>query len=114
MSRFGTRHRPGGEVQGPDVGAKHLGRLGRVDPRDRPTLAALHSPRAARLFADLADAAGIARATVGLIAISEAAAEAAGEGWRAKAVAPAPRDEALLALAANLCKNEGAATSVGR
>ena len=77
-------------------------------------LVALHSPRAARVFAELADMAGLARATVSLIAISEAAADAAGEGWQAKAVAPAPRDEALLALAAKLCKNEGAATSVGR
>jgi uroporphyrinogen-III synthase len=66
----------------------------------RGALALLHSPRAASLLADLvADRAGIA-----LAAISAAAAEAAGEGWRAKAVAAAPRDEALLELAAKLCQ----------
>ena len=74
---------------------------------------ALHSPRAARIFADLADPAGLDRAATSLVSISPAAAAAAGDGWKAKLVAPAPRDEALLVLAAKLCNNDSAATSVG-
>jgi uroporphyrinogen-III synthase len=62
-------------------------------------IALIHSPRAGRLFAELVrDRAGIA-----IAAISANAAEAAGEGWRLKAVAEAPRDQALLELAARLC-----------
>jgi len=63
----------------------------------------LHSPRAARRFAELVTA----RSRLRLAAISDAVAEAAGDGWAAKEVAPAPRDEALLELAARLC-NYGA------
>jgi uroporphyrinogen-III synthase len=37
------------------------------------------------------------------VAISDAAAEAAGRGWEAVEVADQPNDEALLALAARLC-----------
>ena len=68
---------------------------------DAGALALLHSPRAAALFAGLA---GDARAGVRIAAISEAAAAAAGEGWRQVAVAPRPRDRALLELAARLCR----------
>lgn len=64
----------------------------------------LHSPRAAAHFAGLVDKAELARSGMVLVAISEAAAEAAGEGWRARHSAAAPRDEALLELAAKLCK----------
>lgn len=65
----------------------------------------LHSPRAAATFARLAaEWRGEAR----IVAISAAAAAAAGEGWRALAVAAAPRDEALLEVAAKLCQSEGA------
>lgn len=59
-------------------------------------VALLHSPRAAALFADLADAAGIARAHVRIAAISAAALAAAGRGWRASAAADRPTDAALL------------------
>lgn len=60
----------------------------------------VHSPKAGGLLARLiGDRAGIA-----LAAISAAAAEAAGGGWRSKAVAESPRDEALLELAAKLCQ----------
>ena len=59
----------------------------------------LHSPRAATLFAELHEG---ERGFVDLVAISPAAAQAAGTGWRSVAVAPQPRDEALLALAASL------------
>ena len=50
--------------------------------------------------------AGIDRATVRLAAISPAAAEAAGEGWKSLSVADMPRDHALLELAASLCQTD--------
>ena len=62
-------------------------------------LVLLHSPRAAALFAQLFEG---EREFVDLVAISTATASAAGTGWRSVAVAPQPRDEALLALAAGL------------
>jgi uroporphyrinogen-III synthase len=81
----------------PDEAAKALG---------RGALVLLHSPRAAAIFARLIDEAGIER-DISLAAISANAAEAAGEGWRAKHAAREPRDEALLELAAKLCKTAG-------
>lgn len=63
----------------------------------------VHSPRAGALLAGLARDRGHAR----IAAISAAAAEAAGDGWREKAVAERPRDEALLELAAKLCQTDG-------
>ena len=65
--------------------------------------ALLHSPRAAARFGRLV---GEGRGRVGIAAISPAVAAAAGEGWREVAVAPRPRDEALLELAAKLCQTE--------
>jgi len=62
-------------------------------------IALIHSPRAGRRFADLAHD----RASIAIAAISLAAAEAVGTGWRAVESAAAPTDEALLALAARLC-----------
>ena len=64
-------------------------------------VALLHSPRAAALFALRVGARGRVR----VAAISPAAADAAGEGWAAKAVAPRPRDEALLEVARALCQD---------
>jgi uroporphyrinogen-III synthase len=64
----------------------------------------LHSPRAAGHFSALVDQGGLPRAEIQLAAISEAAARAVGAGWRRIAVAPRPRDEALLEVAAKLCK----------
>jgi uroporphyrinogen-III synthase len=66
-------------------------------------VALLHSPRAASLFAGLAGT----RGTVSIAAISRRTARAAGEGWRQVAVAPHPRDQALLELAAGLCQIGG-------
>lgn len=63
-------------------------------------LALLHSPRAASLFAALAGD----RSRIAIAAISARTAHAAGDGWRSVAVAPAPRDQALLELAARLCQ----------
>lgn len=71
---------------------------------ERGALTLIHSPRAGTLFAELVDGAGVARATIAVAAISEAAAAAAGPGWRSVAVAARPRDEALLELAVELCK----------
>jgi uroporphyrinogen-III synthase len=68
-----------------------------------PAVAMIHSPRAGARFAQIVQD----RSSIALAAISAAAAEAAGDGWAAKAVAAAPRDQALLELAAKLC-NTGA------
>ena len=64
-------------------------------------LALLHSPRAAALFARLVED----RSAIRIAAISAAAAAAAGQGWAQVAVAARPRDQALLELAARLCKS---------
>jgi uroporphyrinogen-III synthase len=64
--------------------------------------ALLHSPRAASLFASFVED----RRSVAIIAISQAAADAAGPGWALKAIAAAPRDEALLELAVQLCQTK--------
>lgn len=63
----------------------------------------LHSARAAGVVAELADRSGIDRSRIRLAAISPAALAAAGEGWGASEAAAAPRDDALLAVAARLC-----------
>jgi uroporphyrinogen-III synthase len=73
----------------------------------------LHSPRAAAHFAVLADRARLARDALDLVAISPAAAAAAGGGWRSKQAADKPRDEALLELAAKLCKTGFPARAAG-
>lgn len=65
--------------------------------------AAIHSPRAAERLASLVGERGLDKASVRLACISDAAAEAAGDGWEAKQAAEKPTDEALLALAAALC-----------
>lgn len=66
-------------------------------------VAAVHSPRAARRLAELVDRP--ARSTVRIAAISPAAAEAAGTGWKQVESAGMPSDSALLALAARLCES---------
>ncbi len=86
----------------------------RARPIDRPELAAagsialLHSPRAGRRFGALVDAAGTNRATIVIAAISTAAAQAAGAGWKAVETADQLSDAALLALAARLCQKSAA------
>jgi uroporphyrinogen-III synthase len=67
-------------------------------------IALLHSPRAAEHFAMLVQQAGLDRSAIPIAAISDAAARAAGKGWKEKHAAPMPRDDALLELAAKLCK----------
>ncbi len=63
----------------------------------------VHSPRAGALLGRLIPN----RSGTALAAISAAAADSAGAGWRSKAVAASPRDEALLELAAKLCQIGG-------
>ena len=69
----------------------------------------LHSPRAGRQFGMLVPD----RSAVHIAAISAAAADAAGSGWASIDVAAMPRDEALLELAAQLCK-AGTSQMTGR
>jgi len=66
-------------------------------------LALLHSPRAAALFAGLAGD----KSRVRIAAISARTARAAGIGWQEVAIAPQPRDAALLELAVQLCQKAG-------
>lgn len=61
-------------------------------------VALLHSARAARRFRELAGPGHR------IAAISDAVFCAAGEGWKASAVADRPTDDALLAAAARLCQ----------
>lgn len=64
----------------------------------RGRVALIHSPRAGRALAGMiAD-----RTDIAIAAISLAAAEAAGTGWRVLAVADRPTDAALIALASAL------------
>jgi uroporphyrinogen-III synthase len=58
-------------------------------------IALVHSPRAAALFASHC----ASKDKIALIAISDAAAQAAGAGWESVDVAGEPRDEAMLDLA---------------
>jgi uroporphyrinogen-III synthase len=78
----------------------------RATPVEAPDLSAapasvalIHSPRAGRRFAELvAD-----RHAISIAAISQAAADTVGEGWRRVETPPQPNDDALLALAESLC-----------
>lgn len=75
-----------------------------VDPAPLDGCVALiHSPRAAQRLAELAQN----RSTIAVAAISPVAAKATGPGWAAVDSAVAPNDDALLALAARLCKTGG-------
>jgi uroporphyrinogen-III synthase len=66
-------------------------------------VALIYSPRAGKRFAELIDAG--AKVGVSIAAISEEAAQAAGEGWEQVEAAETPTDDALLALAERLCNN---------
>jgi len=69
-------------------------------------VALLHSARAATLFGKLVDAAGLERHEIRVAGLSDAVTTAAGGGWARVETAPAPNDEALLAIAAGLCDQE--------
>lgn len=66
------------------------------------SVALIHSPRAAARLRHVLAEAGVAPSTLRLAAISPAAAEAAGGGWDALAVASVPTDPALVAAAIRL------------
>ena len=76
---------------------------GALPPDLEQALVLLHSPRAAARFAVLA---GNRRGAIRIAAISAETAAVAGAGWRSVDVAAAPRDQALLELAAKLCQTE--------
>jgi uroporphyrinogen-III synthase len=63
----------------------------------------LHSAAAARHLAAECDRLGIPRRAIALAALGPRIAEAAGEGWRDRRSADAPRDARLLALARDMC-----------
>ncbi len=69
-------------------------------------VALLHSPRAAAVFARLADQAGLAREPLAIACLSPAVAAAAGGGWRTVAIADRPREPALLAAAAAIATHD--------
>lgn len=69
--------------------------LARVLPRDRGVYGLVHSPRAGARLAALVDDAE--RARISLVAISETASDACGNGWRERIVAGAPTEAAMLA-----------------
>lgn len=68
-------------------------------------LALIHSARAGKRFAELAERQQVDRGQVAVAAISAAAADAVGEGWKSLNHADQPTDQALLALADRLCDN---------
>ncbi|MGE7206606.1 uroporphyrinogen-III synthase [Sphingomonas sp. NPDC019816] len=74
------------------------------------TIVLLHSARAAARLARLVDDHGVERAAIALVAISAKTAAAAGPGWRAVALAGAPRDDAMIAAARALTRT--AATGI--
>jgi uroporphyrinogen-III synthase len=74
-----------------------------LDALDR-SVAAVHSPRAGRRLAELVRD----RSAIAIAAISPAAAEACGFGWKSVEAAANPSESALLALAARLCESRSA------
>jgi uroporphyrinogen-III synthase len=68
-------------------------------------LVLLHSGEAAKHFVAQCDAQGIARGAIVIAALAPRIAEIAGGGWAAIEAAPVPRDQALLALASQMCQN---------
>jgi uroporphyrinogen-III synthase len=65
----------------------------------------VHSPRAGKRLGELAGEQGLDRKNISLAAISAAAADEAGEGWKVVEHAERPTDDAVLALAERLCDN---------
>ena len=72
-----------------------------------PAVVLLHSGEAARHFADCCTKQQIDRSCIALAAISERAAGMAGEGWKDVKVAQRPEEDALLAMAQQMCKGRG-------
>jgi uroporphyrinogen-III synthase len=70
-----------------------------------PCVVLLHSAEAARHLAGLCTAHEIDRSRIALAAIGPRVAMAAGDGWARVASAAKPNEQALLALAEDLCQN---------
>ena len=74
---------------------------------ERRCLVLLHSAESARHFAASCAEHGVDRSLVQLACIGERVASAAGEGWQEVRAAQRPAEEALLALASEMCKEDG-------
>jgi len=74
--------------------------IGTLPPDLEEAVVLLHSARAASRFAGLVEE----RGAIMIAAISPQVAQSAGPGWKSITVAAAPRDDALLELAAKLCQ----------
>ncbi len=72
-----------------------------------PAMVAVHSAEAARHVAAECVRHGIRRSPLRIIALSQRIAHAAGDGWGEVAVATIPNDNALLALALQMCQDHG-------
>lgn len=80
-----------------------------ADPSSEPlpqlptgTIALLHSPRTAAVFADRLATSSRVRTDLSIVAISDATADTAGPGWRRVEVAKRPTDGAMVEAAARL------------
>jgi len=73
-----------------------------IEHLDAPCVALVHSPRAARRLASIV--APAARAHINIVAISEKAAAAVGDGWNSLIWPSEPSSKAMLDLAAPLCR----------
>lgn len=71
----------------------------------QPCVVALHSGEAARHFAQECTRLHLARSTVKLACLAPRIAAMAGQGWQAVEISAMRRDQPLLALAAQMCKN---------
>ncbi len=65
-------------------------------------MALVHSPRAGKALADLVTRERLNRSNIAIAAISSAAAEAAGNGWRDVAVSTTTDDKGVIAAARSL------------
>lgn len=70
-------------------------------------LVLLYSGEAARHFATQCEVRQIERSKIAIAALAPRIAALAGSGWGEIACAPVPRDQALLALASQMCQNGG-------
>lgn len=70
----------------------------------QPTVILLHSAEAARHFAGQCDVLAIDRTALHLAAIGARVIAAAGPGWASSRAAPRPEEQALLALARDMCQ----------
>jgi uroporphyrinogen-III synthase len=72
--------------------------------RDWP-IALIHSARAGARFAEVLANSTVPKSSITLVAISDAAARAAGSGWETIAIAANPRDEEMVAIAAQIAQS---------